>query len=808
MIKRLFGWFLTIGLFIPECLLAQNQENSNTKIVISGWVREAKTKELLVGASVFLPGKNIGVATNAYGFFSLSIPAGIDSVTLQCNYIGYKVVRKPILPNTDQQITLLLENFVFDSVVVEASRTTEKESQRVQMSSIELPVVQVQRLPGFMGEKDVLKVLQLMPGVQKGSEGYSGLYVRGGGPDQNLILLDGAPVYNAFHLFGFFSVFNGDALKSIELIKGGFPARYGGRLSSVLELNMKDGSKDSTKLDAAIGYISSSVTAQTPLAKGKSSLIVSARRTYLDLLLRPFIPSGLSFGYYFYDFNAKFNYEISNRDKLYVSTYFGRDKFFVKAGSSFGSDPIDAGLQWGNGTATLRWNHLYNQKLFSNLSLIYSNFIFNVYSKIRDVTGGAGFDLDYRSVISDFGFKYDFDYFYNNNYTIRFGWHNTLHRFKPNALVVKSNFLSENISQVKVYYGWENAFYMENELKPTERLKLNAGFRLSSFAAKTKTYVFIEPRLAASYYFGEDFSAKVSYAEMNQFIHLLSNTGAGLPTDYWVPSTDRIRPQHSKQAAVGLAKDFEELGLLVTLEGYHKKMEHVINYKEGASFLILEESTTGNSQVKTFEDVITTGQGWSQGIEFLAQKKTGQFQGWIGYTLSKTEFQFDELNMGKRFYARYDRRHDISVVGLYEYNKNLNLSATWVYGTGNAITLPFASYKSGETAGPKIQGDPMGLLTQTGFGFESVKFSEMNGYRMADYMRLDFNIQMKKDKVTSRGLRWSRTHEIGVYNVLGRRNPYFVYLSQRTNGNNQTFNTLSQVSIFGRIIGYSFRVSI
>lgn len=798
-----------LGLFliwVPFLLKAQNQPTGNNNIVVSGWIREAKSSELLVGASVFVPGKNIGVATNAYGFFSLTIPKGEDSIVLQCNYVGYKVIRRTLLPNADQQISLYLENVVLDEVVVESSRTTEKESQRVQMSSIELPVIQVQRLPGFMGEKDVLKVLQLMPGVQKGSEGYSGLYVRGGGPDQNLILLDGAPVYNAFHLFGFFSVFNGDALKSIELIKGGFPARYGGRLSSVLDLSMKDGHKDSTKVDAAIGYISSSATVQTPLERKKSSLIVSARRTYLDLLIRPFLPGGVDFGYYFYDLNAKFNYEISDKDKIYVSGYFGRDKFFVRAGSTFGSDPIDAGLQWGNSTATVRWNHLYNQKLFSNLSFIYSNFIFNVYSKIRDFSGTTGFDLDYRSVISDFGYKYDFDYFYSNNYTLRFGWHNTLHRFKPNALVVKSDFFSERINQVRVFYGWENAFYVENELKPTERLKVNVGLRLSTFLAQKRTYAFLEPRLAASYYLGEDFSLKASYAEMNQYIHLLSNTGAGLPTDYWVPSTDRVKPQNSRQVATGLAKDFEELGLLVTLEGYYKKMNRVINYKEGASFLILEESTTGNSEVKSFEDVITAGQGWSQGIEFLAQKKTGKFQGWIGYTLSKTEFQFDDLNQGRRFYARYDRRHDLSVVGLYEHNKNMNFSATWVYGTGNAITLPYASFKAGESSGPAYQGDPLGLLGS--FQSNSIKYSEMNGYRMPDYMRLDFNIQFKKNKKTKSNISWVRTHEIGIYNVLGRRNPYFVYLSQRTNSNNEMFNTLSQVSIFGRIIGYSFRVSI
>jgi len=757
-----------------------------SRYTVSGYVREAGSRELLIGVNVYLPGAGTGTTTNTYGFYSITLPAA-DSVTVVFSYVGYAAQSRtfPLRKNVELNVDLAAGE-VLREVVVEGSR--EKVSETPQMSTLDIPIKQIKTVPALLGEKDVLKVLQLMPGVQKGSEGSSGLYVRGGGPDQNLIILDDAVVYNAYHLFGFFSLFNGDALKSVELTKGGFPARYGGRLSSVLDMNMKEGNKEKLHGEGGIGIISSRLTLEGPIRKGKSSFILSGRRTYIDALARPFIPNGDG-GYYFYDLTAKVNHDFGRNDKLYLSGYFGQDRFFVN--EKYDGNRYRLGFNWGNATGTLRWNHLFNEKLFSNTSLIFSNYRFQIYQDDKN-KDGTQYTLDYRSGIRDIGVKQDWDFFPGPRHALKFGLSSTFHRFTPSALVVKDSQINQFSREVEAIDVVESGVYAEDTWRPFGRLRLNAGFRLSHYASEGRQYLRPEPRLAASYTLLEDLSAKVSYAQMNQYVHLLSNTGIGLPTDLWVPTTARVAPQQSRQVAAGLAKDFTERGLQLTLEGYYKKMDNIIGYREGASFLLLEDGPESAGRVD-WEDNVTAGQGWSYGAELLLQKKAGRFSGWVGYTLSWTQLQFDELNFGRKYYARYDRRHDLSVVGIYEISPRITLSGSWVYGTGNAITLPLSEYRAFEH-NPNTPG--------RGYFYNpSVNdYGAKNSFRMASYHRLDFGIQFHKKMK-----RHERTWEFSLYNAYSRQNPFFYFSDVVNDPDTQTSRAvLKQIALFPIIPSFSY----
>jgi hypothetical protein len=782
--------------------LAASVNAFSQQVTISGFVREAGSMELLPGVNVSVHNSTLGGVTNTYGFYSISIPKS-DSVTISYSFVGYETKSVHIAAHSDRQIdaTLVSANQL-DEVTVSAKRQGEKVSESVQMSRIELPVAQIKKIPAFFGEKDVIRVLQLMPGVQKGTEGQTGLYVRGGGPEQNLIILDDAVVYNASHLFGFFSVFNSDALKSVELTKGGFPARYGGRLSSVVEMNMKEGSKEKLHGEGGIGLISSRLTLEGPLVKNKSSFLVSARRTYIDVLAAPLIAqqqtgnsSKVKPGYFFYDLNAKVNYDFGAKNKLYVSGYFGQDKFHVREKSEFSQNR--SGLNWGNATATLRWNHLINQKLFVNTSLIYSHFNFNIFSNDKEFEKGVvvdEFTLKYNSLIRDYSLKADFDFYPNTKHTIKFGGQATSHRFVPSALALDGDFFENDLEiQAKPIETVEAGIYAEDTWQPFRALKVNAGFRLSLFETQSQTYVRPEPRISAALQLGKNLSAKASYAKMNQYVHLLTNTGLGLPTDLWVPTTDRVAPQQSSQVAAGLAKDLERHGLAITLEGYYKTMNNIISYKEGSSFISLDGK---NANELNWEDNVTSGKGWSYGAEFMVQKKTGKLSGWVGYTLSWTKWKFPELNFGKTFYPRYDRRHDISVVGIYELSKRITLSATWVYGTGNALTLPVSRFTSFENPFlPGYNGYPSSI------GNVHTEYGEKNGFRAEAYHRMDLAIQFHKKKK-----RHERTWEFGLYNAYNRRNPFFYNIDSKDDKNNpnQRINVLTRYSLFPVLPSFSY----
>jgi len=777
---------------------------SQKKYTISGYLSEKGSKELLIGVPIYIPEIKNGTTTNAFGFYSITLPE-MDSVTLIYSFVGFSTVTKRVKLDKDISLNVDMESSSKTLKDVEiVAEHVDKVSQTSQMSVIDIPVQQIKDIPALLGEKDVLKVIQLMPGVQKGTEGSAGFYVRGGGIDQNLIILDDAPVYNAFHLFGFFSVFNGDALKSVELIKGGFPARYGGRLSSVLDMRMREGNKEKIHGEVGIGIVSSRFTLEGPIYKNKSSFLISARRTYIDVLLAPIIAAnsaGSTGGYYFYDLNAKLNYDFGDKNKLYLSGYLGKDDFYFKQKDpSTSGDDLTGSLGWGNTTATARWNHLFTGKLFSNASLIFSNYDFVT---MADRTLGTDlFTLKYSSGIRDFGFKYDLDYHPNVKHYIRGGITSTYHFFTLQALTVMNSAISNNnVTNRNTTDGIESAAYLEDDYKISPLFKINPGIRFTYFNTQGKNYYNPEPRLSVSYNLKEDLAIKASYANMNQYIHLLSNTGVGLPTDLWVPTTKDVAPQNAQQWATGLAKDVSKYDLAITLEGYYKEMTHVLGFKEGASFLNIGPTDPNGTQSYNWEQNVTSGRGWSYGTELLIQKKFGKFSGWVGYTLSWTQLQFDSLNFGKPFYAKYDRRHDISVVGIYklreetEEHQGITFSVTWVYGTGNAITLPISSY-----AAPTNNLGYYAPSSVPAFSASSTasQYTSTDGFRMAPYHRLDIGVQFHKKKKHG-----ERTIELSVYNVYNRKNPYFYYIQTNPDGT----NSLQQISLFPIIpsISYSFK---
>ena len=783
---------LTLLCFLFSSVILLSQ--SGLRHTISGYVREDVSGESLAGVNIYIPDNKAGTVTNTYGFYSITIEG--KNTILVFSYIGYSSDTVRVNLDSDKELNIDLKpNVMLAEVTVAASRK-DKQSESAKMSSVKINVSQAKNIPSLLGEKDILKVIQLMPGVQKGTEGSSGFYVRGGGPDQNLIILDDAVVYNASHLFGFFSIFNGDALKSAELTKGGFPARYGGRLSSVLDMSMKDGNKEEWHGEGGIGLISSRLTIEGPLKKNKSSILLSGRRTYADLLLRPVLKAmdEQNTGYYFYDLNAKVNYDFGRKNKLYLSGYFGKDKFYIKNNSHDIKE--NAGFLWSNSTGTLRWNHLFSNKLFSNTSIIYSNYTFSIFDNYTYLPENKDFHAKYYSGITDYSIKFDLDYLPGTNHTVKAGFLSCSHQFRPYAYV--ENDLSSNVHkrESKLTSGIESAVYAEDTWQVLQNLKINGGIRFSHFLASSSQYQYLEPRLSVAWRPAGDLAFKASYSEMNQYIHLISNTGISLPTDLWVPTTDRVRPQHSRQGAIGFVKDLANPELELSLEGYYKTMDNVLGYKEGATFL--EFGDPASSSEVSWENNVTAGRAWSYGTELLLQKKNGRLTGWIGYTLSWTQMQFDSLNFGKKFYAKYDRRHDISLVGVYRVNDRITISGTWVYGTGNTVTLPSSEYyattHSFTTRNPSYPGGGLSGIT----GFYVKDTGEKNNFRMGAYHRLDAGIQFHKQKK-----HFERVWEFSVYNAYNHRNPFYYY-TETVKKDNKDYGILRQVTLFPIIPSFTY----
>lgn len=746
------------------------------KVTISGYVTEKKSGETIPGAVVYVPAVNAGTATNTFGFFSLTIPA--QTADILVSTVGYAPATIHLAAIADTSLSIQLESASeLKEVVVSGKKSAVQ--YRTLMSSIDLPVETIKSLPAFLGEVDVMKAIQLLPGVQAGSEGSSGIYVRGGSPDQNLILLDGVPVYNSSHLFGFFSVFNADALKSVEVIKGGFPARYGGRLSSVIDVNMKEGNKQKFHCEGGVGLIASRLTLEGPIRKDKSSFMISGRRTYYDILAQPFMRGPVKAGYYFYDMNSKVNFKLSERDRLYVSGYFGNDKFYARqrnnglAGSEL-SSTLNTNIRWGNVTSVARWNHEYSNRLFGNLTAYYSQYNFNVFSRMQNRFANINEEylLKYVSGINDKAIKYDFDFVPSPTHSLKSGVGYVYHTYKPGAMQTRTAFNStveDTTIGTSALSAGETDMYIEDDIKCSSRLRANIGLHATAFAVRGKLYPSLQPRVGARYLLSDKVSLKASFVQMNQFIHLLSNSSIGLPTDLWVPVTDKVPAQKSYQGAVGAAWGVAE-GVELTVEGYYKTMDNVIEYKEGASFF---NSATG------WEDKVEVGKGKSYGAEFFLQKRKGKFTGMLGYTLSRTTRRFEYLNDGKEFPYRYDRRHDLKVAAVYAPTKKFEISADWVYGTGNAITLPVGYYTGEDNSLQQV-------------------YSSRNGFRMPPYHRAD--ISMKFKKATKRG---ESAWVVSAYNVYNRMNPFYVYSSTNASGN----VVFKQMSLFPIIpsISYQFK---
>ncbi|TNE55119.1 MAG: TonB-dependent receptor [Bacteroidetes bacterium] len=776
MLKYLFACFFTIGISV---VFAQQ------KWTISGYVSDVKTGEKLIGAKIYDTVSKQGVASNEYGFFSLTIP--LKAAYLRVSYYGMqtKFISCP-LGTKDMEIKL--KGIQELGEVTVTSEGANRSVENTDVGKIELQLDKVDRLPLLLGEKDVFRVLQLLPGVQSGGESSSGLYVRGGGPDQNLVLLDGVPVYNASHLFGFFSVFNSDALSKVTLIKGGFPARYAGRASSVLDMRMKEGNVNNYNVEGSIGVISSRILVEGPIQKGKTAFAISARRTYLDLLVRPFIQDGDG-GYFFHDFNAKIHHKINNKHHLYLSGYFGLDKAFVldkytykdTEGNIYDSR-TEAALKWGNSIGALRWNYRIGPRIFMNTTATYSRYRFNIgledNTNITEANGNKYTEyvsFGYYSGIDDWTVKSDFTFFPNPKHQIRFGVGDIYHTFTPG---INYAVLEDATTQLDTTLGsdrqfsHELSFYLEDDHKITDRLKVNYGINYTAFFTKGKEYGSLQPRVNANYILNERSSLKLGLSRMAQYLHLLSNTGIGLPTDLWVPATSKIKPVIAHQASLGYNYEFSKSYNLV-VESYYKKMDNVIQYKEGVDFIAINED---------WQNKVEAGQGWSYGGEVFFEKRKGKLTGWLGYTLSWTERQFDNLNGGKKFFYRYDRRNDLSIALTYKIDEKWDVGMVFVYGTGNAITLGAQNY----SAAP-------GLMTQ----YSPINyFDQLNNYRMPHYHRMDVGVNRTKEK------KWGMaTLSFSIYNVYNRQNAFMIY----TGYNDQNELALFQASLFPMIPSISWK---
>ena len=712
---------------------------------ISGTVKEQASGETLTGVNVLIGDGTLNTATNEYGFYSISAPC--DTVTVVFMYTGYNTRAFRFYLDRDTTLSIELNDGVeMDEIAVSASSAREKVNS-TQMGVNELTIKEAKEIPAIFGEVDILKVLQLKPGVQSGGEGSSGIYVRGGGSDQNLFILDEAPVYNPNHLFGFFSTFNSDAVKNVVLYKAGFPAQYGGKLSSVIEVFMKEGNRKRFAGSGGLGLISSRLTLEGPFAKSKGSFVVSGRRTYVDVFTELFnkakeddpnwnkIPR-----YSFYDLNAKINFEISPKDRIFLSGYFGRDVF------TFNGGDLNFNFDWGNATGTARWNHIFNPKLFANTAFTFSDYLYDISTKFDQF----GFTLG--SGIRDANLKADFDYFPNNQHAIKFGANAIYHRFSVNRFDAGAEDSSFTFQSGNIFKAGEFAAYLGDDWTINDKLKINFGGRASGFVNQGKFYWGLEPRVSAKYSLSKDLSLKASYARMYQYIHLVSTSGASLPTDVWYPSNPNVRPQSSDLVSIGAAYALGD-DFFFSWEGYYKWLHNQIDFRDGANLV-----TNGN-----LDNEFVFGKGWSYGSEFYVEKKVGDWRGWVGYTLAWNWRKFADIMDGKPFHPRFDRRHDISVVLMYDIPKTpITLSATWVYGTGNAISLPVARYFN------------TGVFSANPFQFVPV-YTERNGYRMPAYHRADlgmvWNLNSKKPEK-----RFQNDLTLSIYNVYSRLNAFFIYI--------------------------------
>jgi hypothetical protein len=774
------------------------------RFTISGHIEDAATGERLAGAAVYdVQMTQFGSMSNNYGFYSLTVPK--KEINLNVSYIGYETQSLNFLLSKDTTIHFRLEqNNQIEEVEIIGTKT---EAEKTEIGKIEVPINIIRGIPALLGEVDVLKAIQLLPGVQSGTEGTGGFYVRGGGPDQNLILIDGVPVYNANHLFGFFSVFNSDAISDVSIIKGGFPARYGGRLSSVLDIRMREGNMKEYKGSASIGIIASKFLFEGPIIKDKSSFLISARRTYIDVLSWPIQQLYLNredygvksrSGYFFWDINAKVNYKISDRDRLFFSVYTGKDKAYTNVNDSWEEmvNSTKGNLKWGNITTAFRWNRIIRSKLFSNTTLTYSRYKFGISvlesQENKETNEKSEFSLTYDSGIDDLAAKIDFDYSPVPNHDIKFGVNYIYHTFNPGIQALSYDNLEPGTG-IDTTFGNSKIFaneyylYIEDEILIFKNLKANIGVHYSGFYVDETLYQSAQPRVSARFLLSPKWSIKAAYTQMTQYLHLLTNTTIGLPTDLWLPVTKNVKPQNSVQYAIGSAYSLK--GYDFSIEAYYKTMDYLIEYKEGTSLFSGMFNFEQTQTIDFWETIIEKdGIGESYGIEFLFEKQIGNTTGWIGYTLSKTDRKFQNISFGEWFPYTYDRRHDFEIVITHKFNDKIDVGLTWVFGTGNAVTLPLEQYSTFPTYN---------------YYFDYYEYDESlnhitsrNNYRMPCYHRLDLNVNFKKMKKHGK-----RTWTVGVYNAYNRKNPFYLDFGYDQNGK----KALYQYSLFPIIPSVSYR---
>ncbi len=748
--------------FVTSIVFAQ------TKFTLSGELRDSSNGETLIGAVVKIIETNKAISTNTYGYFALTLPPG--NYTVQITYLGFqtKILKVNLDKDTKLNLKLSQKSITGKEVVIKGERA-DKNVRSTEMSTVELSGEKVKQLPVIFGEPDILKAITLLPGIKSGGEGGTGFYVRGGGPDQNLILMDEAVVYNPSHLFGFLSVFNTDAVKNLEVIKGGMPANYGGRLSSILNVTMREGNNQKYEFNGGVGLIASRFSAEGPIKKGKSSFLIAARRTYIDVLAQPFLPkSAQGNAYYFYDINLKMNWQLGAKDKLYFSGYFGRDILDFQSPTN---KSVNLNFGWGNSTATLRWNHVFKPKLFSNTSIIY-----NRYDLFNDFKFGAnGFSV--RSGLYDWNLKSDFTWFAADKHLVKFGFNYIFHTFTPGIAsgALGTIKIDEEISK---QYAHEFAIYAQDEWQISQRWSANAGLRAVAFNRvgpytqeiynedNQKTgesikygvnesmafYPRLEPRLNVNYLINEESSIKASYTKTYQFVHLATTSGAQFPVDLWVPSSAKVKPQEANQVAIGYFRNFMNNRYEASAEAYYKVMDNQIEFKPFSQLFF-------NANL---ENEMVFGQGKAYGLELFLKKKVGRLNGWIGYTWSRAYRQFDQLNYGEAYFFRYDRTHDMSLVLSYTFNKKWTGTFVFVYGTGNAVSLPVGRYPyrigyDAEKNEPK-------------FTFIDV-YDKINTYRLPAYHRADISFVYTHKKTKN----WESNWNFSIYNIYNRANPYFIY---------------------------------
>ena len=803
---------LLLLLFLPMGVMAQRS------YTVSGTVTDQRNGETLIGATVLDTRSGKGAVTNLYGHYSLTLKT--DSVSLRVTYVGYEPQTYDMALGRNVELNVKMRQSVtLDEVTITAERTGDVRSS--QMSAMDMPVEKIKAVPVLFGEADIIKALQLMPGVQSGSEGNSGMYVRGGGPDENLFLLDGVSLYNVSHLGGFFSAFNTDAIKNVTLYKGSFPARFGGRLSSVLDVTQNNGNDQHLQGNVSIGLISAKVNIEGPINKGRTTFSVSARRTYAELFLIPIIlkidemtaaqmksataqNAKFEAGYWFYDLNAKLTHKFSDKSRLYGSFYMGEDQVYgtINTVNAMGED-IRLGFKnrWGNMVGQLRWNYELSPKLFFNLSAAYTQYDNDLMGNIEKLmlsgdTNTSKISGDYKSGIQDITVRADLDYVPDPDHNAKFGTYFVRHIFSPEVANGSVDFydpvqMNSGIHQTielasSSVLANEIVAFAEDDWSITESVKLNYGLHFSAFKTGDSLYPSLQPRVSGRVMITPDLSVKVGYAWMRQYVHLLSTTSITLPTDLWVPVTENVKPMESHQVAGGV---FYTLGGIAdfSVEAYYKAMNNLIEYKDGATYF-------GSSE--NWERLVYAGRGWSYGLELLAQRDIGRFTGWVGYTWSRTMRLFDRenqiINDGKPFPAKYDRRHDLSIVLNYKFSDRCDVSATWVYSTGNTATLAKQTYtmasEDPEDYGGSHDGQSsLGTLTH---------YEGRNNYRMPDYHRLDLAANFHREfKPTRHGFRPHRTINVSIYNVYNRQNPYMVYQSSQVAYKNYP-SSFRQLSIF------------